>query len=139
MPTPRPSDQSPIATGLKGRCPKCGEGALFNGYLKTSERCESCGLDLTFADSADGPAIFIMFIVGFVVVGLALFLNVTFMPPMWVHLVLWVPTTIILSMALLRPFKGVMISLQYSNDAHEGIQVVHEDDVDEEQKREKDK
>lgn len=122
MPLARNSTQSPMSVGLKGRCPRCGEGKLFSGFLKTSKQCESCGLDLEFADSADGPAIFIMFIVGFVVVGLALFLSVTLRPPMWVHLILWVPTTIILSLALLRPFKGIMIALQFANDAHEGVQ-----------------
>ncbi|MCB9993290.1 MAG: DUF983 domain-containing protein [Hyphomicrobiaceae bacterium] len=113
---------NPFATGFAGRCPRCGEGHLFAGFLKTSSRCESCGLDLAFADSGDGPAIFIMFIVGFVVVSLALIVNVLFNPPMWVHLLLWIPVTIGLSLALLRPFKGIMIALQYRNDAREGQQ-----------------
>ena len=111
---------SPIATGLKGRCPRCGEGPLFQGFLKVSRKCESCGLDLSFAESADGPAIFIMFIVGFVVVALALIVDSLFHPSVTMHLILWLPTTIILSLALLRPFKGIMIALQYRHDAREG-------------------
>lgn len=106
--------------GLAGRCPRCGEGALFQGFLNPASRCESCSLDLEFADSGDGPAIFIIFIVGFIVVGLALIVDVTFHPSMIIHLALWMPLTIILSIALLRPFKGIMIALQYHHDAHEG-------------------
>ncbi|MCB1518031.1 MAG: DUF983 domain-containing protein [Hyphomicrobiaceae bacterium] len=120
--TPDHETPNPFATGIAGRCPRCGEGLLFTGFLKTASKCESCGLDLEFADSGDGPAIFIMFIVGFVVITLALLVNVVFNPPMWVHLLLWIPTTIILSLALLRPFKGIMIALQYRNDAREGQQ-----------------
>lgn len=113
-------DPSPIATGLAGRCPRCGEGPLFSGFLTPASTCESCGLDLSFADSGDGPAIFIIFIVGFIVVTLALIVEVMFHPSMIIHLLLWIPTTIVLSVALLRPFKGIMIALQYRHDAHEG-------------------
>jgi len=111
---------SPFGTGLAGRCPRCGEGALFTGFLTPVSKCESCGLDLEFADSGDGPAIFIIFIVGFIVVTLALIVDVLFKPPMLVHLALWIPLTIILALALLRPFKGVMIALQYRHGGHEG-------------------
>lgn len=93
---------------------------MFSGFLKPASRCESCGLDLSFTDSGDGPAIFIIFIVGFIVVGLALIVEVAFHPSMIIHLALWIPLTIILSIALLRPFKGVMIALQFHHDAHEG-------------------
>ncbi len=93
---------------------------MFSGFLKPASKCESCGLDFAFADSGDGPAIFIIFIVGFIVVSLALIVEVTFHPSMIIHLLLWIPTTIALSVALLRPFKGVMIALQYRHDAHEG-------------------
>jgi len=79
-----------------------------------------CDLDFAFADSADGPAIFIIFIVGAIVVALALWVDITFKPSMLVHLVLWVPTTIVLSVALMRPFKGVIIALQYRLSAQEG-------------------
>ncbi len=114
------SSQSPIAVGLAGKCPRCGEGKLFAGYLRVAPTCEPCGLDLGFADSADGPAVFLMFIVGFVVVGGALWLEFSREPPFWVHLVLWPTLTALLSLALLRPLKGVMIALQYANRAEEG-------------------
>lgn len=92
---------------------------MFHGYLKVSGKCESCGLDLAFADSGDGPAIFIIFIVGFLIVTMALIVDNLFHPSVMVHLMLWLPMTVILCLALLRPFKGIMIALQYRNDARE--------------------
>ncbi|HHG90575.1 MAG TPA: DUF983 domain-containing protein [Devosia sp.] len=114
------TSHSAIATGLAGRCPRCARGALFEGFLTPVPSCESCGLDLGFADSGDGPAIFIIFVVGFIVVGLALVVDVFFSPSMAVHLALWIPLTVVLAIALLRPFKGILISLQYRHDAGEG-------------------
>lgn len=110
---------SPFATGIKGRCPKCGEGRLFNGYLKVTTTCDQCGLDLSFAESGDGPAIFIMFVVGMIVIALAMITDSLFHPAPYVHLMLWIPTTIVLSLVLLRPFKATMIALQYRHDARE--------------------
>ena len=68
-------DLPPTQTGLRGRCPRCGEGRLFKGFLGLEERCQACGLDYDFSDSGDGPAVFIIMIVGFIVVGLALFVE----------------------------------------------------------------
>ena len=110
----------PIAAGLKARCPRCGEGKLFDGYLTLPKRCGACGLDYSFADSADGPAIFVMLIIGFIVVGLALYVEVNFGPPLWVHLLLWLPLSVCLSLTALRLMKGVLITLQYANKAAEG-------------------
>ncbi len=120
MPDQKFPPLSPITTGLKGRCPRCGEGLLFAGFLKPASTCESCGLDLGFADSGDGPAIFIIAIVGLIVVTLAMIVETLFHPPVLVQFAIWIPMTIILSIALLRPFKGIMIALQYRNDAREG-------------------
>ncbi|KAB2877222.1 MAG: DUF983 domain-containing protein [Bauldia sp.] len=110
----------PTQTGLRGRCPRCGEGRLFKGFLTVEERCGACGLDYAFSDAGDGPAVFIMMIVGFVVVGLALFVEFTFHPPYWVHVVLWVPLVLALAIGLLRPLKGFMIAQQYKHRAEEG-------------------
>ena len=93
---------------------------MFDGFLTPVSKCESCGLDLEFAESGDGPAIFIIFIVGFIVVTLALIVQTLFSPPMFVQMAMWVPLTIVLSVALMRPFKGIMIALQYKHDAGEG-------------------
>ena len=112
--------QEPFATGLRGRCPRCGQGRLFDGFLKVAPRCQACGLDLTFADAADGPAVFVILFVGFAVAAAALIVEIGFMPPIWVHILLWGPLVIILSLGLLRPLKGVMIAVQYVNKAKEG-------------------
>lgn len=110
----------PLVSGIKCRCPRCGEGPLFDGYLKIAGECESCGLDMSFAESGDGPAIFIIFIVGFIVIILALTVDYLFHPSAGVHLMLWLPTTLILCLLLLRPFKATMVALQYRHDAREG-------------------
>ena len=110
----------PIAAGLKGRCPRCGKGHLFNGFLTVAPRCDVCGLDYSFADPADGPAIFVMLIIGFVLVGLALWIEVTMNPPLWLHFVLWIPLVFVLCLPPLRLIKGVLITLQYANKAEEG-------------------
>ena len=111
---------SSSAAGLAGRCPRCGKGRLFDGFLALRPRCEACGLDYAFADSGDGPAFFIMSIVGILVVGLALGVEFAYAPPIWLHLVLWSALAIVLSLAMARPAKGLMIALQYHHRAEEG-------------------
>lgn len=114
------STVSPFAAGLRCRCPRCGEGHLFEGFLTPRAACECCGLDFAFADSGDGPAVFIMFIAGFLVVGAALFVELRYEPPFWVHAMLWIPVVLIVCLGLLRPLKGLMIALQFANKAEEG-------------------
>jgi uncharacterized protein (DUF983 family) len=106
--------------GLFGRCPRCGEGRLFSGFLKVAPRCEHCGLDFAFADSADGPAFFVMALSGFLVVFLALGVEVLYQPPYWVHALLWIPLVLVTTIAPLRPAKGLLIALQYHHRAEEG-------------------
>ena len=113
------SRPNPLAAGLMGRCPNCGEGPLFDGYLKVAARCEACGVDLKRADSGDGPAVFVILIAGFMVSFAALFVEVAVRPPIWVHLVIWLPLILVLSLALLRPLKGVMLAAQFANKASE--------------------
>jgi len=108
---------SPYRTGISCRCPRCGEGRLFQGYLTVVERCSACGLDLGKADSGDGPAVFIIFILGFLVVPLALLFESQFQPPMWLHLAIWPLVIVGGALGLLRPMKGVMIALQFQNKA----------------------
>ncbi|QDZ00509.1 DUF983 domain-containing protein [Nitratireductor mangrovi] len=110
----------PVAAGLKGRCPRCGEGRLFSGYLTLRPGCANCGLDYGFADAGDGPAVFVILIIGFIVVGLALWVEVSFGPPLWLHFIIWIPLAIVGSLVPLRLFKGVLITLQYANKAAEG-------------------
>ena len=109
-----------IRRGLAGRCPRCGKGALFAGFLNVAPRCENCGLDFTFADSADGPAFFVMSFAGFVVVLAALIVEVAYQPPYWVHALLWVPLILAMTLLPLRPAKGLLIALQFHHKAAEG-------------------
>ena len=108
---------SPISTGLAGRCPRCGQGKLFNGFLKIADRCSVCGLDLSKADSADGPAFFIMLLVPTLIIPIAMWVEFSYQPPLWLHGLLWTPLIVGLSVALLRPLKGVMVALQFKHQA----------------------
>lgn len=111
---------NPISAGLTGRCPRCGKAPLFQGLLTLRKSCKACGLSYDFADPADGPAVFAIFILGFAVVGAVLAVEFTFAPPLWLHVVIWTPVTSALSLGLLRVLKGLLIALQYSNSAEEG-------------------
>ncbi|MDD7911296.1 MULTISPECIES: DUF983 domain-containing protein [Pseudovibrio] len=111
---------NPISTGLRCKCPRCGEGQLFRGMLKLREACPVCGLSYASADSGDGPAVFVIMIIGFVVVGLVLLVELAYQPPIWVHMALWLPLTVGLALGLLRPLKGLLIVLQYKHNAAEG-------------------
>jgi uncharacterized protein (DUF983 family) len=113
------SRPNPLLSGLAGRCPNCGEGHLFEGFLRVSPKCEACGFDLRAADSGDGPAVFVILIGGFVVAFAALFTEIAYRPPIWLHLILWLPLTLIVCLGLLRPFKGVMLAAQFMNKASE--------------------
>ncbi len=111
---------NPVLAGLACRCPNCGEGRLFSGFLKVAPRCEACGLDLAKADSGDGPAVFIILIVGGVVCFGALITEVMVHPPVWVNLAIWLPLAGVLTLGLVRPFKGVMLAMQFHHRASEG-------------------
>lgn len=110
----------PIARGLRGRCPRCGKGRLFGGFLTLRPNCEHCGLAFDFADAGDGPAVFVILIGGFVVVFAALFTEIVYRPPYWVHAALWLPLTLLLTLGPLRPIKGLLIALQFHHKAQEG-------------------
>jgi uncharacterized protein (DUF983 family) len=111
---------SPIRTGLACRCPRCGKGPLLQGFLDVRPRCEVCGLDYAFADAGDGPAVFIILIAGFIVVASALIVEFKFEPPLWVHVLLWLPLILVTTLLPLRPMKGLMVALQNHHRAAEG-------------------
>ncbi|WP_062231627.1 DUF983 domain-containing protein [Aureimonas sp. N4] len=117
----------PAHAAMFGHCPRCGKGKLFAGYLRLEPVCSRCGLDLASLDSADGPAFFVMSIVSFVVVGLALYTEVAYSPPIYVHLLLWVPLAFLLSAPLMRLAKGLMVGLQFRSSAAEGRLHPHDD------------
>ena len=110
----------PIARGLRGRCPRCGKGTLFKGFLTLRPSCEQCGLDYTFADAGDGPAVFVILLGGAIVVFAALMTEVIYQPPYWVHALLWLPLILIVTLGPLRAIKGLLIALQYHHKAAEG-------------------
>jgi uncharacterized protein (DUF983 family) len=98
---------------LACRCPRCGRGRLFSGLLSVRPTCPVCGLDLSAEDAGDGPAVFVILVLGLIVVGLAAIVEINFSPPIWVHLVLWTPLIFVGGIAMLRPFKAGLIALQY--------------------------
>jgi uncharacterized protein (DUF983 family) len=104
---------------LNGSCPRCGQGRLFSGLLTIRDRCDVCGLDLREHDSGDGPASLSVFVVGAVIVGLAFWVEFHFEPPLWVHIVLWPPVTVALTIATMRPLKAALVALQYKNRSRE--------------------
>lgn len=110
---------STLKTGLACRCPRCGRGRLYEGYLTVRDRCEICGLDMRRHDSGDGPAVFLIFILGFVVVGLAIWVEVAFLPPLWVHALIWPVVILGLALAMLRPAKAILVALQYRHRPEE--------------------
>ena len=118
--TERPSLPQSVTAGLTGRCPRCREGHLFSGFLTVGKGCERCGLDYSFADAGDGPAIFVILISGFIVVGAALIVEVVYQPPFWLHALLWGPLILAVTLLPLRLLKGLLIVLQYHHDAAEG-------------------
>lgn len=110
----------PFSTGLRGHCQRCGQGKLFSGFLKVAPRCAACGLDYGFEDSGDGPVVLVLLIVGFIVLAIALWAEVSLSPPLWLHFLLWVPLATVLGLALTRILKGILIALQYRNKARPG-------------------
>lgn len=114
---PRPLRQS-LLRGLRGRCPHCGEGAMFARFLKVSDHCPACDEALHHQRADDAPAYFVIAIVGHIIVPMALSLEMAFVPPYWVHFALWVPLTIALSLLLLTPVKGTLVALQWALRMH---------------------
>lgn len=104
---------SPFVAGLLCRCPRCGRGRLFDGYLTVRSSCEACGLALADHDTGDGPSVFVIFILGAIVVPLALSVEAAFHPPLWLHAVLWSAAVLGGTFALLRPLKGLLVALHY--------------------------
>ncbi len=102
-----------LLNGTLARCPRCGKGRLFNGFLEIAEHCNVCGLNLSGHDAGDGPAVAGIFILGFGIMGLAWGLERWLEPPLWLHAVLWIPLTVASAVVLLRPLKGLTVAIQY--------------------------
>ncbi len=110
----------PMQTGIRGRCPRCGQGHLFKGFLTLNQRCEACGLDYSFADPADGPAFFVICFACVPSVALGVWLEVQFQPAWWVHLLVTIPFMFLTCIPPLRPLKGWLVASQYFYKAEEG-------------------
>ena len=106
--------------GIACRCPRCGKGKLYAGFIDLRPRCEACGLDYAFIDAGDGPAIFIIMIAGAIVVASALIVEVKYQPPFWLHALLWLPLTAVVTLLPLRSMKSLLIALQYHHKAAPG-------------------
>ena len=106
--------------GLACRCPRCGKGRLYAGFLSLRPRCEVCELDYAFIDTGDGPAIFIIMIAGAIVVGCALIVEIKYQPPYWVHAALWLPLILVTTLLPLRSMKSLLIALQFHHKAAPG-------------------
>ena len=109
----------PIISGVTCRCPRCGKGKLFSGFLKMAPSCEACGLDFSFADPADGPAFFVMTAIGMIVIAVFTWVEVAYHPPMWVHMVTVFPALIIGCLGALRPVKAWLVATQFFHKAEE--------------------
>jgi uncharacterized protein (DUF983 family) len=110
-----PNETTRLLSGLVCRCPRCGKGHLFQGFLDVKPACEKCALNYSFASPSDAPAICIMLLGGFLVLGFALWLDLTFAPPFWVHLVTTLPIAVVVCLGPLRPLKGAFIAIEYGN------------------------
>jgi uncharacterized protein (DUF983 family) len=109
----------PMRAGLLCRCPRCGRGPLYRGVLTVVDHCSVCGLDLSANDAGDGPAVFVILILGILIVPLALWLELSMAPPLWVHLVVWPPIILVLAILMLRLMKGVLVAYHFKNLRHE--------------------
>jgi len=116
----RYAPMKPTQTGLKGRCPRCGQGNLFSGWVKVADQCEVCGLKFSFSDSGDGPAFFVSMI-GMIPVALfTVWMEVAVGAPIWLNVALTIPLLLAFCVLPLKPLKGLMIAQQYNHDAGEG-------------------
>ena len=114
------AEPSPILVALRGLCPRCGARTLFQSVAGFAPRCRACGLDLAAFNVGDGPAAFLILIVGALVVGLAITVELSFSPPWWVHVLLWLPLATALVILSLRVAKGLLLALEYRHLAREG-------------------
>jgi uncharacterized protein (DUF983 family) len=121
-PEPAPAAKRDVWTalkrGLRGRCPRCGEGKLFRAFLKVDDHCSACGQDFTPHRADDLPAYLVIVIVGHIVVPMALSIETNFAPPVWLQLSIYLPLTLILSLLLLQPVKGAVVGIQWALRMH---------------------
>lgn len=109
-----------LKSAFQGLCPQCGAKTLFAGPTKFADRCSSCGLDYTQFNVGDGPAAFLTLVLGALITALALTVEITLKPPMWLHMLLWIPLTAILVLYGLRMGKAALLIQEHRKKAAEG-------------------
>lgn len=114
------AEPTALKASIKGLCPRCGQGSLFDGYLDIAKRCSHCGLDYSVFDVGDGATVFVILIAGFLICGGALVVEVKYSPPYWVHALIWLPLIAIVVLGGLRLVKSTLMVLQYKHRAGEG-------------------
>ena len=119
IPDQSEAEPAPLAAALKGDCPRCGAHSLFVGWVKFASRCRGCGIDFDSFNVGDGPAAFLILIVGAITVVAALTLDAAAEPPWWVHLV-WIPVAAVLTIGGLRLAKAWLLGQEYRHRAREG-------------------
>lgn len=113
---------SPFTVGINGKCPRCGRGKLFSGYLTVAASCASCGLSFSFADAGEGAAWFVMLFACVVGVGSILGIEIGYSPVWWVHVLIAIPVLIVVPLLLLRPVKGVLLCQQWKTGARGSVE-----------------
>lgn len=116
-PEPRPILRS-LWRGACLACPNCGEGRMFRAYLKVADQCPACGEELHHQRADDAPPYVVITIVAHIVVGALLWTEIAYQPPVWLHFSIWLPLTVVLSLALLPPVKGALVALQWALRMH---------------------
>jgi uncharacterized protein (DUF983 family) len=120
MTMPEPRTLQPLEAALRGLCPRCGAHTLFRNAVGFAPRCRACGLDFAAFNVGDGPAAFLILVIGAVITGLAIFLELAVSPPFWVHILLWLPLTTASVILSLRIGKALLLALEYGHKAAEG-------------------
>lgn len=114
------SAPTPVAAALKGLCPRCGAPGLFRGWLDFADRCTACGLDYSAFNVGDGPAAILTLLLGGLIVGLAITIQLTWDPPIWLQLIIWLPITVIGVVGSLRVAKAALLGSEFRSAAYEG-------------------
>ena len=107
-----------LLRGMRGRCPACGEGKLFRAFVKVADHCSACGEDFHHHRADDFPAYLTIFLVGHIVIPIAMYIEIAFQPSYWLHAAIWAPLVIGLSIGLLQPIKGTIVALQWHMGMH---------------------
>jgi uncharacterized protein (DUF983 family) len=119
-----------VTRGLKQRCPSCGTGRLFSGFLKTVHSCDTCNEEIHHHRADDAPPYFTITIVGHIIIPALLAVEVFYRPEIWIHMAIWLPLTLILSLGMLQPIKGALVGLQWALYMH-GFDPETEEDLPE--------